>query len=157
MIPYPARKRKGVFYIFLQPPKNSVKRRKNRREGRFSALWRVSRVRGVVAPPAPLLALLGAFSSLWNALAAVELGKTVARDEARLRAAYDLTLREIALRLKGESERAYPRSGYAVGVSSPSSASFSFSASSALCIAVRLRRANWLRTIHATAASSLSK
>ena len=36
--------------------------------------------------------------------AAVELGKTVTRDEARLRADYDLTLREIALRLKKEDE-----------------------------------------------------
>lgn len=38
-------------------------------------------------------------------MAAVELGKAVTRDESRLRAAYDLTLREIALRLKGESEQ----------------------------------------------------
>jgi len=35
--------------------------------------------------------------------AAVEMGKAVTKDEARLRADYDLTLREIALRLKRES------------------------------------------------------
>lgn len=36
--------------------------------------------------------------------AAVELGKPMAKDEARLRAEYDLTLREIRLRLKAEKE-----------------------------------------------------
>ena len=35
--------------------------------------------------------------------AAVEMGKTVTKDEARLRAAYDLTLHEITLRLKRKS------------------------------------------------------
>ena len=38
--------------------------------------------------------------------AAVELGKPVGKDEARLRADYDLTLREIYLRLKAEKEKA---------------------------------------------------
>lgn len=37
--------------------------------------------------------------------AAVELGKPMSKDEARLRADYDLTLREITLRLKEESVR----------------------------------------------------
>lgn len=36
--------------------------------------------------------------------AAVELGRPMSRDEARLRAAYDLTLREITLRLREEKE-----------------------------------------------------
>ena len=36
--------------------------------------------------------------------AAVELGRPVSKDEARLRADYDLTLREITLRLKAEKE-----------------------------------------------------
>ena len=36
--------------------------------------------------------------------AAVELGKPVGKDEALLRADYDLTLREIALRLEGEKD-----------------------------------------------------
>lgn len=38
--------------------------------------------------------------------AAVELGKTVGKDEARLRAEYDLTRREIVRRLKAEKEAA---------------------------------------------------
>ena len=38
--------------------------------------------------------------------AAVELGKTMKKDEAKLRADYDLTLREIVLRLKKEKEAA---------------------------------------------------
>ena len=37
--------------------------------------------------------------------AAVELGKTMKKDESKLRADYDLTLREIVLRLKKEKER----------------------------------------------------
>ena len=36
--------------------------------------------------------------------AAVELGKTMKKDEAKLRADYDLTLREIVRRLKAEKE-----------------------------------------------------
>lgn len=36
--------------------------------------------------------------------AAVELGKTVTKDQAKLQAAYDLTLREITMRLKAEKE-----------------------------------------------------
>lgn len=36
--------------------------------------------------------------------AAVELGRPMSKDESRLRAAYDLTLREIVLRLRGEKE-----------------------------------------------------
>lgn len=42
--------------------------------------------------------------------AAVELGRPASRDEARLRADYDLTLREIARRLKGERGGATPPS-----------------------------------------------
>ena len=36
--------------------------------------------------------------------AAVELGRPMSRDESRLRVEYDLTLREITLRLKAEKE-----------------------------------------------------
>ena len=52
-------------------------------------------------------ALMGETQTRLDAIceaAAVELGKTVTKDEARLRAAYDLTLREIVLRLKRESD-----------------------------------------------------
>ena len=38
------------------------------------------------------------------AAAAVELGKTVGKNEARLRADYDLTFREIVRRLKAEKD-----------------------------------------------------
>jgi len=51
--------------------------------------------------------LLGETQTRLDALceaAAVEAGKSMSRDEARLRAAYDLTLREIARRLKAEKE-----------------------------------------------------
>lgn len=57
-------------------------------------------------------ALMGETQTRLDAIceaAAVELGKTVTKDEARLRAAYDLTLREITLRLKGEKEASTAR------------------------------------------------
>ena len=40
--------------------------------------------------------------------AAVELGRKMSKDEARLRAEYDLTLREITLRLRREAQCAAP-------------------------------------------------
>lgn len=52
-------------------------------------------------------ALMGETQSRLDALceaAAVELGKTVTKDQAKLQAAYDLTLREITKRLKAEKE-----------------------------------------------------
>ena len=53
-------------------------------------------------PPA---SLMGETQTRLDALceaAAVELGKTVTKDQAKLQAAYDLTLREITKRLRGE-------------------------------------------------------
>lgn len=52
-------------------------------------------------------ALMGETQSRLDALceaAAVELGKTVTKDQAKLQAAYDFTLREITKRLKAEKE-----------------------------------------------------
>ena len=51
-------------------------------------------------------ALMGETQTRLDAMceaAAVELGREMKRDEAKLRAAYDLTLREIILRLRSES------------------------------------------------------
>lgn len=55
----------------------------------------------------PPEALMGETQTRLDALcaaAAVELGRSMSRDEARLRAAYDLALREITRRLKAEKE-----------------------------------------------------
>jgi hypothetical protein len=65
-------------------------------------------VAACVALKCPPDALMGETQTRLDALcesAAVELGRPVSRDEARLRAAYDLTLREITLRLKNETSK----------------------------------------------------
>ena len=65
-----------------------------------------------VALKCPPDALMGETQTRLDAIceaAAVELGKTVARDEAKLRAQYDLTLREITLRLRAERAAAGPQ------------------------------------------------
>ncbi len=57
-------------------------------------------------PPA---SLMGETQTRLDALceaAAVELGKTITKNQAKLQAAYDLTLREITQRLKAEKEAA---------------------------------------------------
>jgi hypothetical protein len=55
----------------------------------------------------PPVSLMGETQTRLDALceaAEVELGKTVTKDQAKLQAAYDLTLREITMRLKAEKE-----------------------------------------------------
>ena len=56
--------------------------------------------------------------------AAVEMGKTVTKDEARLQADYDLTLREITKRLKAEraAQSGGPQFIAAAATPTPSSA-----------------------------------
>ena len=57
-------------------------------------------------------ALMGETQTRLDAIceaAAVEMGKTVTKDEARLQADYDLTLREITLRLREEKESSTAR------------------------------------------------